>query len=166
MMDVPLHTAYISLGSNIDPAVNLKKAIRLLETAGKVIALSGIWETQAVGTQGPNFLNAAAAYQSPYTRITLKDLVLHRIEDQLGRVRSADKNAPRPIDLDIILFDGEVVDKELWSRLYIARPFAELLPGLINPLNGKTLLSTADELHGSGCAILHPEIQINERPIN
>jgi 2-amino-4-hydroxy-6-hydroxymethyldihydropteridine diphosphokinase len=159
-MSAPIHTAYISLGSNINPVDNLQKATKLLRTAGDIIAISNVWETAAVGSQGPNFLNAAAAFLSPFTHFTLKDLVLHRIEDQLGRVRSADKNAPRPIDLDIIIFDDQVKDNELWARLYIARPFAELLPNLVNPLNGKTLLATADELQPRGCAILHLEIKL------
>lgn len=156
------HTAYLSLGSNINPVENLKKAVALLRTAGQITAFSGVWETEAVGSNGPNFLNSALIYQTPYSQITLKDLVLHRIEDQLGRVRTANKNAPRPIDLDIIIFDGVVVDLELWSRLYIARPFSEIIPDLVHPQNGFTLKTVANELHCHGCAILHPEINFSK----
>jgi 2-amino-4-hydroxy-6-hydroxymethyldihydropteridine diphosphokinase len=155
-----IHTAVLSLGSNIDPKTHLKKALRLLQTAGQICEVSSVWETEAMGSNGPNFLNAVVVFQSPYSRFGLKDLVLHPIEDQLGRVRSTDKNAPRPIDLDIIVFDDEVVDKELWRRLYIARPLAELLPGLVNPRDGRTLLQIAEELHWRGCAILHPELNL------
>ena len=158
--DLP-HLAYLSLGSNIDAAINLKKAVELLRGAGRIQAASSVWETEAVGSQGPNFLNAAVVYQTSYTRSMLKDQVLHHIENQMGRVRTSDKNAPRPIDIDIILFDNEIIDSELWARLYIARPFAELIPNLINPLSGRTLRQVADELHCHGCAILCPEINLD-----
>jgi 2-amino-4-hydroxy-6-hydroxymethyldihydropteridine diphosphokinase len=160
MQDEPLHLVYLSLGSNIDPAANLKKTVKLLGAVGQILAVSSVWETEAVGTKSPNFLNAAVAYQTPYVRITLKDLILHRIEDQLGRVRTADKNAARPIDLDIIIFDNEISDAELWAHLYIACPFAELIPELRHPFSGKSLLEVANELHCGGCAILHPEIKL------
>ena len=75
-------------------------------------------------------------------------------------MRTADKNAPRPIDLDIIIFDGQVIDTELWSRLYIAGPFAEIIPELVNPVTGLSLKAIADQLHCHGCAILHPEISL------
>jgi hypothetical protein len=48
----------------------------------------------------------------------------------------------------------------LWRRLYIARPLAELLPGLVNPRDGRTLLQIAEELHCGGCAILHPKLNL------
>ena len=159
-MPAALYTAHILLGSNINPAENLKQAVQQLRTAGKISAISSVWETGAVGSDGPNFLNAAAVFQSPCTRTVLKDQVLRLIEAQLGRVRSADKNAPRPIDLDIIVFDGSVVDPELWLQLHIALPMAELRPGLTNPLDGKTLRVVASQLHRRGCATPHPEIRL------
>jgi len=153
-----IHTAVLSLGSNIEPVANLKKAVQLLQSCGQITAVSGVWESEAVGSNGPNFLNAAVVFKCEYTRFTLKGLVLRPIEERLGRVRSADKNAPRPMDLDITMFDGEVVDQELWARLFVARPLSELLPNLVNPENQHTLLQTADELHCGGGAIAHPEI--------
>lgn len=152
----PLHSAYISIGSNIEPDRHIREAIRLLRTEGKILAFSSVWETEAVGSGGPNFLNAAVAFETPFLRQELKERLLHVIENRLGRVRSADKNAPRTIDLDVIIFDGQVVDNELWGRLYIARPFAELLPDLVNPITGQTLLVTADALHQHGYAVIYP----------
>lgn len=159
-MDSPNHTAYLSLGSNINPIENLRKAVALLNVMGQVTKISSVWETEPVGSKGPNFLNTALVYKTSYSQETLKKLVLHRIEDQLGRVRSADKNAPRPIDLDIVIFDGKVIDAELWSRIYIARPIAEIIPELVNPATGLSLKDTADQLHCHACAILRPEIYL------
>ncbi|MCE1254544.1 MAG: 2-amino-4-hydroxy-6-hydroxymethyldihydropteridine diphosphokinase [Anaerolineae bacterium] len=161
-MEGPLtHLAYLSLGSNMDAEINLQMAVRLLRRAGDIMAVASTWETEAVGSRGPNFLNTAVAFRTQCSRSVLKDQVLHPIEDQLGRVRTIDKNAPRPIDIDIIIFDNEIIDSELWARLYIARPFAELIPNLVHPVNGKNLLQVANELHCHACAILHPEINLD-----
>ena len=129
----PLHQACISIGSNIHPVENLQKAVPLLrEQVGK-LQLSACYETQAVGSPGPNFLNLAVCLLTPLDAPALKKFVLAPIEQQLGRVRSSDKNAPRTIDLDIIVFDHQVVDAELWRRVYLALPVSELLPDLRHP---------------------------------
>ena len=95
-MDSLNHTAYLSLGSNINPIENLRKAVALLRMVGQVTQISGIWETEAVGSKGPNFLNLGLVYKTPYSQITLKDLVLHRIEDQLGRDAHCRQKCPAP----------------------------------------------------------------------
>jgi 2-amino-4-hydroxy-6-hydroxymethyldihydropteridine diphosphokinase len=75
------------------------------------------WETPAVGSRGPNFLNTAAAVRTQLPPELLKSLVLRRIERQLGRVRTANKNAPRTIDLDILVYEGQVLDPKVWTML-------------------------------------------------
>lgn len=73
-------------------------------------------------------------------------------------MRTADKYAPRTIDLDLTLFDEQVLDDELWRRVYMALIFSELLPDLRNPLTGETLVETAQRLRGQHLALAHPEI--------
>jgi 2-amino-4-hydroxy-6-hydroxymethyldihydropteridine diphosphokinase len=140
------HIAYLSLGSNIDPAQNIAQAIELLRQHAPGLQLSPVYETRAVGSAGPNFLNLAACLRTPLDAAALKAQVLRPVENQLGRRRSADKNAPRTIDLDIIVFDGAVIDAELWTRYHLAAPLAELLPELKNPQSGETLRETAQRL--------------------
>jgi 2-amino-4-hydroxy-6-hydroxymethyldihydropteridine diphosphokinase len=142
----PQHVAYLSLGSNIEPAQNIARAVELLRGYWPGLRLSEVYETRAVGSAGPNFFNLAACLATALDAAALKTQVLRPIENQLGRVRSADKNAPRTIDLDIILFDGEVLDSELWQRYYLAAPLAELLPELKNLVTGETLRETAQHL--------------------
>ena len=155
-----LHTAVLSLGSNIEPAANLKSAVHLLQNSGQIDAVASTWETGAFGSSGPNFLNTVVIFRSGHTYGALTQQVLRPIDNRLGRVRVADKNAPRTIDLDILIFDGEVLDPELWERLYIALPAAELLPDLLNPLTGRTLLQTAGELQSAGCAVRRPDLHM------
>lgn len=150
-----VHHVYLGLGSNISPEKNIPKAIKLLKEAVQVTAVSKVWETLAVGTEGPNFLNAAIAIQTELSPEQLKKGVARKIEDQLGRVRTEDKNAPRPIDLDILIYDHKLFDPQIWTQVHLAVPLAELIPSYIHPETGETLVQTAQQLS--------LEIPINER---
>ena len=58
------HDVYLSLGSNIDPENNLPRAIEMLRLYGRVKDISGVWESHAVGSDGPNFLNASVSLET------------------------------------------------------------------------------------------------------
>lgn len=140
------HQVYIGLGSNIDPVINFKRAVDKLRDSVYVKAVSNIWETPPVGTSGPNFLNAVAQIHTSLQISPLRENVLRRIESQLGRVRTFDPNSPRPIDLDILIFDKRVIDNEIWIQAHIAVPLAEFIPDFTNPDTGETLLEIAKRL--------------------
>jgi 2-amino-4-hydroxy-6-hydroxymethyldihydropteridine diphosphokinase len=150
-----MHAATILLGSNIDPKENINKAINRLLKECTLIKTSRIWETEAIGSNGPDFLNVATMVETPLLENDLKNLVLRKIEKDLGRVRTEDKNAPRPIDLDIIIFDEQIVDKDLWQRSFIASPISDLYPDLRLPSNKKTLLEVSRELQSSAFARIY-----------
>jgi 2-amino-4-hydroxy-6-hydroxymethyldihydropteridine diphosphokinase len=116
------------LGSNIRPEYNLPLAVSLLRKHLTVLQVSSVWESAAIGGDGPNFLNAALLAVSHLDASALKQELLLPIEAQLGRVRTADKNSPRPIDLDIIFFDRQLMDPLLGQYAHRAVPVAELLP--------------------------------------
>lgn len=140
------HRAYLVLGSNIEPEKNLRLALEKLARECDLLAVSQAWETLAEGSPGPNFLNAAALIGTNHSAVDLKFKILRKIEAELGRVRSADKNAPRTIDLDILIFDGEILEDSLWQRIFIAVPLAELLPNLEHPLTCQMLFEAAREM--------------------
>jgi 2-amino-4-hydroxy-6-hydroxymethyldihydropteridine diphosphokinase len=147
----PLHTAYISLGSNIHPEENLRRAIAMLRRDCRVLALSTCYETPAIGSsgavdEGPVFLNMAAQLATPLDAAALKSQVLAPIENSLGRVRGPDKYAPRTIDLDILVFDDLVTDAALWRRVFLAVPLADLLPDLKEIPGGRSLREAAEAL--------------------
>ncbi len=154
----PNHLAYLCLGSNIEPIENLRKAIDLLRQRTHLLEISTCWESAAIGSPGPNFLNIGALVATPLDAPALKEQVLRPIEKQLGRIRSADKYAPRTMDIDIIVFDGQVQDAEIWRRVYLALIFAEMLPGLRNPATGETLAETAQRLQEQNLAVPHYKI--------
>ncbi len=118
----------------------------MLNKFGLVVEVSTVWETAPVGTTGPKFLNAAVLFQATHPPALLKSLVLRRIELEMGRVRTLNKYAPRPIDLDILIADGTVIEPNLWTRAHLAVPLAELLPDLLHPETGKKLTDIAEEL--------------------
>ena len=147
-----MHTATILLGSNINPEKNINKAIHRLMQECKWRKSSQIWETEAIGSDGPDFLNIAIVIETPLLENELKYKVLRKIEKELGRVRVENKDAPRTIDLDIIIFDDQVVDQDLWQRSFIASPISDLYPDLQQPSNKKTLLQVAKKLQSSAFA--------------
>lgn len=90
----------------------------------------------------------------------LKLNVLRRLEQELGRVRTDDKNAPRPMDLDIIVYNGLVVEEALWERAYVALPVAELAPELIHPTTAESIWHCAKRLQKDTFAVIRPELKI------
>jgi 2-amino-4-hydroxy-6-hydroxymethyldihydropteridine diphosphokinase len=153
------HRAYICLGSNIDPETNMRRAVAMLREQAQVLSLSSCYETTAVGSDGPNFLNMAACLLTPLPADILKQQLLRQIEARLKRVREADKNAPRTIDLDIILYDDQVLDDDLWRYPHLALPFSELVPGLRHPGTGETLKQITQRLlEDAGAAVIRSEI--------
>lgn len=144
-----LNRVVILLGSNIQPAENLRNANKLLSTHLSIVSSSRVWETTAVGSDGPNFLNQAIKVETHRNADEIKNEIIKGIETELGRVRTEDKNAPRTIDLDIILFNETVIDHALWEKAFVAVPVAELEPEIINPDNQLTLAQIAGKLKSS-----------------
>lgn len=124
------HQVCLLLGSNLQPEKNLALSVDLLRSKVKIVRGSSVWETPAVGSAGPDFLNLALLVTTSQDVGLFKEKVIRPLEMQLGRVRSADKNAPRTIDIDIILFDNQLLDPNLWSFAHRAVPVAEILPDL------------------------------------
>ena len=134
-----LHRVYLSLGSNIDAENNLPKAIELLREVGEVVSVSSVWETESVGFDGPNFLNACVLFLTHLQPAELKKKIIRPIEAKLGRVRGEEKNAPRPIDIDIVLFDNKPLNTEFWNYAFVTVPLAELIPDFVHPVSGEKL---------------------------
>ena len=97
-----------------------------------------MWESEPVGGECPNYLNAALLAVLHRDAHYLKQRVLLPLEAQLGRKRSADKNSPRPIDLDIIFFNQQLLDPTIWDYIHRAVPVSEILPADLSEL-GKPL---------------------------
>lgn len=128
-----LHHVYLNLGSNIEPEKNIPQAIQLLKQVTDVIAISSVWETESVGYDAANFLNVCVLIHSGLSASELKEKFFRPIELQLGRVRNGIKNAPRTIDIDIVLYDQTPDNLSTWNYGFVFVPLAELLPEFIHP---------------------------------
>ena len=139
--------AYLGLGSNMgDRKDNLDKALDYLSHRLQVSQSSSIYETDPVGnTDQPRFLNMVCHV---YTRMAPEGLLAlaKGIESKLGRVPGK-ANAPRPIDIDILLYDQQVVTTpelviphpRMAERAFVLVPLVEIAPALVHPVIGKTV---------------------------
>lgn len=142
------HTAYLLIGSNVgDTKENLQNAIKQIETnCGFIYKKSALYQTAAWGNvEQPHFLNQALVLKTDMSAKKLMKQLLH-IERLMGRVRTT-KNAPRTIDLDIILMDETVVFSEfltlphpsLQERKFVLLPMASIAPTAFHPILNKTI---------------------------
>ena len=131
-----LHECLISLGSNIDPDHYVVQALDIIGRECHLLAHSKTIRTQPVGYQHqPDFLNAALLVSTPLKREDFR-AYLKGVEDRLGRVRGAIKSGPRTMDLDIVAWDGEVVDDGYYRHDYVKKPVDEVLAS-----SGRALLT-------------------------
>ena len=129
------HHVCLLLGSNIRPKYNLPLAVARLRRDLTILQVSSVWESAPVGGEGTNYLNAAGLAVSRRSVSVLKQRLLLPLEAHLGRKRSADKNSPRPIDLDIIFFVNQLLDPTLWDYAYRAVPVSEIMPAYLSEQN-------------------------------
>ena len=143
-----MNTVYLLTGGNLgDRTTNLHAAEQhLYEHCGAVLKKSSLYETAAWGNADqPAFLNQALAVE---TKLSAKQLIrrILKIEKNMGRVRK-EKNGPRLIDIDILLFNNDIIDisflkiphPELQNRRFALMPLAEIAPDIIHPVLHKSI---------------------------
>jgi 2-amino-4-hydroxy-6-hydroxymethyldihydropteridine diphosphokinase len=128
-----MNIVYLLLGSNIDPESNILRALEYLDKNFTILEISNTWKTKPVGSNAADFLNTAVKLKTGLDAEILKEKCLCHIEEALGRVRQEDKNAPRTIDLDIIIFNEQILDESLFQYPHLIIPFSELLPDIVDP---------------------------------
>lgn len=154
------YRVFVGMGSNLgDRASMLNRAARELGRVPgvKLLACSPVYETDPVGKPDqPRFLNAACEIQ---TALAPADLMreLLSIEERLGRTRS-ERWGPREIDLDILLYDGLVLENpdvtvphpELERRRFVLVPLRELDRDVVHPVSGRTIGELAEACSEEG----------------
>ena len=117
----------IGVGSNIDAVVNIGRALYLLGLRVKIIAVSAFESTPPIGiTDQPDFLNGAVLVETTMTSEQL-NFELKAVEDEMGRDRSLPEYGPRVIDLDIVFWNGVVVDNDFYDRDFLRRAVEEVI---------------------------------------
>ena len=140
-------TAYLSLGSNIEPERHLRAAIAALRVRFGDVIVSPIYRFPAVGFDGPDFLNAAAIVESDLDAHALVDW-LHALEAEHGRVRGPVKFNDRTLDIDLVYLGDLVLDtpqlqlpRPELRHAFVLRPLADIAPAFVDPVRGETLAS-------------------------
>ncbi len=126
-----MNRAVVAIGSNIEPEANLPAAMgRLAEQFGLLASTRPVRTTPIDRPEQADYLNAAALVETPLDRPRMKRK-LREIEARLHRVRSADKWASRTIDLDIVVWNGQIVDEAVRTRPFLTAAVRELCPEAI-----------------------------------
>lgn len=137
---------YLLFGSNIEPEKHILKALKLLSSKLRIANTSSIYESQSLTKKYENFLNCVVKAETFLSISEIKTSVILDIEKDLARVRTDDKNAPRTIDIDILIYDNVQLDFETCDRVYIAVPLAEIHPAFICAETGESIMDAAERL--------------------
>jgi len=125
-----MNQAIIGLGSNIEPHKNIQKAKELLAKKFRIMAESAFKVTKPIGKlQQPDFINGTLSIETELGIDRLK-AILREIETELGRDRAKGRFGPRTIDLDIVIWNKDVIDQDFYKRDYLKQSVLELIPGL------------------------------------
>lgn len=147
--------AAVAVGSNVDPLRNVPEALDRVAAIAEVLARSPVYATPAVGADGepdgnPEFHNAVVLIHTDAGPLELRQR-LRTIEADLGRRRTDDDHAPRPIDLDIVFYDSVIVitesvaipDSDALTHPHIAVPLADVAPDWRPPGGSRTAAQAA-----------------------
>ena len=144
-----MNVAFLCLGGNMgDRLANLTRTKALIkEERLTIVAQSNIYETQAWGdTNSPDYYNQCIKITTELDAEMLMKLLLS-IEQKLGRVRTENKNEARTTDIDMLLFNGDVINTELLTvphprlhlRQFVLKPLNEIASGILHPVLHKSI---------------------------
>jgi 2-amino-4-hydroxy-6-hydroxymethyldihydropteridine diphosphokinase len=140
-------TAYIGIGSNLDPVANVRGGVAALAETFGGVRCSTVYQTGSVGFEGPPFLNLVVEIETGWELERVVD-ELHAIEDRFGRERSpgASSFGNRTLDLDLLLFGDRVTSepvrlprRDVVEYAFVLRPLAELAPEVRHPTLHRTI---------------------------
>ncbi len=145
---------FVGVGSSVEPDLHLRSGLARLHAEVGIVGVSTFYATPALGRPSdPSFVNGVVEVGDRLAPAALKG-VLSRIERQEGRARAADRFAPRPLDLDLLLHGDTVSNApglplphpDLTRRRFVALPLLELAPDLVLPGSGVALRALTGSL--------------------
>ncbi|HET9477140.1 MAG TPA: 2-amino-4-hydroxy-6-hydroxymethyldihydropteridine diphosphokinase [Dehalococcoidia bacterium] len=160
-----MSTVYIALGANLgNREANLRMALRAITRMARVHAVSALYESEPEGgVAQPAYYNAVCRIETGLEPLPLLRF-LKGLEHEIGRRPTAEPKGPRPIDLDILLFDDRVVESDdlviphprMTSRPFVLTPLAELAPEVVVPGTGETAAALAKKAGEAGLRQIAP----------
>jgi 2-amino-4-hydroxy-6-hydroxymethyldihydropteridine diphosphokinase len=153
-----LSLVYIALGSNLgDRAANLAKAREMLTDDIQVLKRSSIYQTAPWGySEQDDFYNQVLDCETSLRPLILLN-TLKKVEKKMGRKKTF-RNGPRVIDLDILFYDDLILKTRrlviphpgLHERAFVLVPMAEVNPGFVHPVLGKTIVALLAKVDQAG----------------
>lgn len=134
-------TVFLSLGSNIDAPFHIAACVNTLRQQYQVQSISTVYESEAVGFDGDNFLNLVVEITTPLTVGELSSQ-LKQLEDRYGRDRSAERFSGRTLDVDILTYDQlvgqvdgvELPRDEILKNAFVLLPLADIAGDQLHPV--------------------------------
>lgn len=138
-----MHRVFVSIGSNIDRERYIRIALQGLAERFGTLQVSPIYESEAVGFEGDNFLNLVAAFHTDWELSQLAD-ELRAMEYANGRLPAVAKFAPRTLDIDILTFGDRVGSfqgvqlprPEITENAFVLQPLQDIAPDVLHPALG------------------------------
>jgi len=136
--------AWVAAGSNVRPRDNLRRALATLGAEFPGLQASRAFSNAAVGFQGDDFVNLVMRFPANLPLPALLER-LKAVERECGREPGGPKWGPRTLDLDLLLYGGELgrfpgtllPHPDLTTRAWVLGPLAELAPDLVHPVLGE-----------------------------
>ena len=131
---------WLGLGSNIDAEANIRAAVSALRKHYDELVISPVYESEAVGFEGDNFLNLVVGVHTDESIDELNQ-VLKNIEDDNGRSRSGEKFSSRTLDIDILTYGQHDLTEqginiprhEILTYAFVLKPLSDVAPDGMHP---------------------------------
>ncbi|WP_372774440.1 2-amino-4-hydroxy-6-hydroxymethyldihydropteridine diphosphokinase [Mangrovibacterium sp.] len=116
-----MNQVYVSIGSNIHPQENIRQLLEILTQDFGEIRVSEFVKTKPIGIEDQaDFVNGAVVFETELDQVQLQKY-LKSVENKLGRDRSLPKFGPRTMDLDLVVWNGIVVDDDFYTRDFLRK---------------------------------------------
>lgn len=154
-------TVYLGVGSNTEPASNLRLAISELSSRFDLKAVSPVYRNKPVGFEGDDFLNAVVCVETTRSPAETEE-ELEAIHALAGRERGADRFVARTLDIDLLLYGQEIIESRRVPRedillySFVLRPLADIAPDVLHPVTRRTI-SWHWQRYDAGSHPLSPE---------
>ena len=127
--------AVIGIGSNIAPDKNIAKTRQLLAQRFTVLKESPYIRTKPIGKQKqPDFMNGAVLIETEKDQTSVIQ-ELKSLEKEIGRTPDHDPQGPRTIDLDLVVWNNQVIDPDVFERDFLKKLVLDVAPSLESSLD-------------------------------